>query len=94
MNNEQHLLIDDVRDFGDMKTCRNYHEGVLALQERQWDVLWLDYDMGIGCYNGMDVLEWLENNPAHHPKEINMVSLSPDARKTMQDKWNSIREKQ
>lgn len=92
-DDEKHLLIDDVRDFGEMRTCRTYHEGIAALQEQTWDVLWLDWDMGIGCYGGMDVLEWLEKHPQHHPKEINMVSLNPDAREKMKAKWQEIRTK-
>lgn len=81
---ERHLLIDDERDFGPMRTARNYHEGILALQEEVWDVLWLDYDMGVGCYTGMDVLTWLENNPQHLPKTIQMITISVDYRKKMQ----------
>lgn len=92
-DSEKHLLIDDVRDFGDMRTCRNYHEGIAALQEQTWDVLWLDYDMGIGCYSGMDVLTWLEENPQHHPKEVKMVSLNPDARRDMAAKWAAMKSK-
>lgn len=91
---EQHLLIDDQRDFGPMRTCRNYHEGILALQEQTWDVLWLDYDMGIGCYSGMDVLAWLELNPQHLPKKIQMVSLSPDARREMGVRAKAIYERE
>lgn len=86
MSKERHLLIDDVRDFGPMRTARNYHEGIVALQEEVWDVLWLDYDMGIGCYDGMDVLTWLEENLQHLPKQIQMVSLSPDCREKMRAK--------
>jgi len=93
MNDEQHLLIDDVRDFGPMRTCRNYFEGIQALQEHRWDVLWLDYDMGTGCYNGMDVLDWLDQNPAHLPKDVKMVSLSPDMRRLMAERWKDIQAK-
>ncbi len=88
---ENHLLIDDNRDFGPMRTCRNYFEGIAALQEQVWDVLWLDFDLGIGCYSGMDVLTWLEQHPQHHPKVIKMISFNPIARKTMAEKWESIR---
>lgn len=87
---EQHLLIDDVRDFGPMRTCRNYHDGIQALQEQTWDVLWLDYDLGIGCWSGMDVLAWLELNPQYLPKQIKFVSFSPDARREMKARAEAL----
>jgi CheY-like chemotaxis protein len=72
--NENELLIDDKRIYP-IRTCRNYQEGITALQEKTWDKLYLDWDMGTGCMNGFDVLYWLEKNPQHLPRQIEMLTL-------------------
>ena len=84
------LLIDDKRDLSANRVCRNYFDGIAALQEELWDVLWLDYDLGVGCYTGQDVLTWLESNLKHLPLAITCISSSDHYRTLMQEKANAM----
>ena len=72
--NENELLIDDKRIYP-IRTSRNYEDGIAALKEKTWEVLYLDWDMGQGCMNGFDVLYWLEKNKQHLPMRIEMLTL-------------------
>ena len=40
------LLIDDFRDLPSDRTERNYKDGIEALKAEQWDILYLDHDLG------------------------------------------------
>lgn len=77
------LLIDDRRIFPCDKVAKTYAEGLLALAETQWDVLYIDHDLGTDK-TGYDILCWLEQNPQHVPKKIIVVSQNPSGRARMQ----------
>lgn len=80
------LLIDDARTLEVTQTARNYADGIAALQERQWDVLYLDHDLGDFSgpngreRTGYDVVCWLEQNPEFMPKKVVVVSSNPVGR--------------
>lgn len=82
------LLIDDVRTMPVDKIVRTYDEGIQALQENKWDIVWLDHDLG--CfkdgkeYTGYTILCWLEENPRFLPKNIRLVTSNPVGRARMQ----------
>ena len=40
------LLIDDQRNLPADRVARTYQEGIDALAERHWDILYLDHDLG------------------------------------------------
>jgi len=85
----QTLLIDDMRNIEATRVARTYADGIAALQERQWDVLYLDHDLGDFSgpggseRNGYHVVCWLEANPEHLPKRIELVSSNPVGRKNI-----------
>lgn len=85
----RYLLIDDVRDFNCERTCRTVKEGIEALQEESWDVLFLDHDMGL-TESGMDVLIWLEANLRYLPKEIRVITMNPVARPIMEERVRQL----
>lgn len=80
------LLIDDMRNIETTRVARTYDDGIAALQERQWDVLYLDHDLGDFSgpngseRNGYHVVCWLEANPQFLPKQIVVVSSNPVGR--------------
>lgn len=80
------LLIDDLRNIEATRVARTYDEGILALQEDNWDLLYLDHDYGDIDPNktGYGVMCWLEVNQKHLPKRIFIVSSNPVGRKSMQ----------
>ena len=60
------LLIDDCRNLNCDRTERTFIGGLKALQEKIWDELYLDHDLGIFEGNektGYDIMCWLEANP-------------------------------
>ena len=89
---ERHLLIDDIRTLNCDKIARTYEEGIAALQEEKWDVLWLDHDLGFMHYGkdysdektGYDIMCWLEEHPEHLPGRIEIVSSNPVGRERIQ----------
>jgi hypothetical protein len=82
----QTLLIDDKRTLDVTRIVRNYNDGIAALQERQWDVLYLDHDLGDFTgpngseRNGYHIVCFLEANPEFLPKRIEVVSSNPVGR--------------
>lgn len=71
------LLIGDKRDLDNATCARTFAAGIKQLQTKQWDFLYLDYDLGglIGAdEHGMAVLRWLKDNPTHRPQAIYLVS--------------------
>lgn len=83
------LLIDDQRNIESERVARTYEDGLAALQEGEWDILYLDHDLG--CfdargkeYTGYDVLCWLEQNLAFLPKSIVLVTSNPSGRLRME----------
>lgn len=78
------LLIDDFRILPSAdRTERNYEGGIKALQEENWDLLYLDHDLGPG-QTGYDIMRWLEEHPQSLPKEIILITQNPVGRKMMQ----------
>lgn len=80
------LLIDDRRALAVDRTARNYADGIAALSEARWDVLYLDHDLGDFSgpggreMTGYDVMCWIEANPEHMPGEIVCVSDNASGR--------------
>jgi CheY-like chemotaxis protein len=80
-------LIDDEPEkkhfqIGVDRIARTYGEGIAALQERRWDLLLLDHDLGEFDADGNEltghsVATWLENNPSYLPIQVVAVSRSP-----------------
>jgi CheY-like chemotaxis protein len=81
------LLIDDKPDSKAFavtvdRVARSYQEGISALQERRWDLLLLDHDLGEFDeqgkeYTGHSIATWLEENPRYLPLEVVAVSRNP-----------------
>lgn len=84
------LLIDDQRNLPADRIARSYSEGVAALAEQHWDVLYLDHDLGdfsgIGGQEltGYDVACWLEQHPQHLPDRIEIVTSNPVGRRRIE----------
>lgn len=80
------LLIDDQRNLPADRVARTYQEGIDALAEGHWDVLYLDHDLGdfsgVGGreLTGYDIACWLERNPQHLPDRIEIVTNNPAGR--------------
>lgn len=83
------LLIDDQRNLDVDAVARDYFEGIQQLKKSQWDVLYLDHDLG--CFHpetgreltGYDVICWLEANPRYVPRTIKLVTSNPVGRSRM-----------
>jgi hypothetical protein len=94
------LLIDSIRDFKtlgidstrDDYIATSYLDGVLALKNSVWDILYLDHDLkDIKTIagkkvekTGYDVMCWLASNPQFLPKRIVLVAHSSIGRHKMQ----------
>lgn len=90
---ERHLLIDDCRNLGIEYVARTYDAGIEMLKMGEWDMLWLDHDLGAirKCYSdrdyeltGYDILCWLEEHPEYLPKKITVVSGNPSGAERME----------
>lgn len=80
------LVIDDKRYFPEnyldtYSYARTYDDGIKALKNGKWDMLFLDHDLG--CfkdgreYTGYDIACWLEENPEYLPNEVICISSNP-----------------
>ncbi len=84
------LLIDDQRNLPADRVARTYKEGVEALRERHWDVLYLDPDLGDFSgiegreRTGYDVACWLEEHPQFLPDRIEIVTNNPAGRRKIE----------
>lgn len=81
------LLIDDLRNMDVTRTARNYNDGIEALKEGGWEVLYLDHDLADYSEGvertGYDVMCWIEVNPELKPGRIEIVSQNPVGRQKM-----------
>ncbi|MCK5020932.1 MAG: hypothetical protein KAS32_28215 [Candidatus Peribacteraceae bacterium] len=82
------LTIDDMRTISGTHQVRTYEDGIEALRKEEWDILYLDHDLG--CfddngreYTGYDILCWLESNQQYLPKRIELLTSNPVGRKRM-----------
>ena len=77
------LLIDDQRNLPADRVARTFQEGIEALREQHWEVLYLDHDLGDFSIidgrelTGYDVACWLEENPQFLPDRIEIVTSNP-----------------
>ena len=84
------LLIDDQRNLPADRVARTYKDGIEALREQHWDLLYLDHDLGdfSGVEGreliGYDVACWLEENPQFLPDRIEIVTSNPAGRRKIQ----------
>jgi len=80
------LLIDDQRNLPADRVARTFKEGIEALREQHWDLLYLDHDLGDFSevdgreLTGYDVACWLEQHPQHLPDRIEIVTNNPAGR--------------
>lgn len=84
---ESTLLIDDIRTINVDRIARTYEEGIAALQEKRWDVLYLDHDLGdksVPEKTGYTIVCWLEQHPEHLPGKIVLVTNNGSGRERMQ----------
>ena len=96
------LLIDDTREpgtcgipIGNIVVTRNPIDGIEQLEISLWDTLYLDHDLGFFSSDGkevtgMDILIFLENNPQHLPKDIQIVSSNAAVRAKMEKIVNKL----
>jgi hypothetical protein len=80
------LLIDDLRDIAAQRVARTYDEGIQALKDGSWDILYLDHDLGDPDEKktGYGVMCFLEENEQFLPRKIVLVTSNPVGRKNMQ----------
>ena len=84
------LLIDDQRNLPADRVARTYQEGIDALAEQHWDLVYLDHDLGdySGAggreMTGYDIACWLERNPQHLPNRIEIVTNNPAGRRNIE----------
>lgn len=83
LHEKKTLLIDDERNIDADRVAKTYDEGIEALKERIWDVLYLDHDLGLGK-TGYDIMNWLEEHPEHLPDRIIIISANPVGRRNME----------
>lgn len=80
------LLIDDQRNLPADRVARTFKEGIDALAEQHWDLLYLDHDLGDFSgidgreLTGYDIACWLELNQQHLPDRIEIVTNNPAGR--------------
>lgn len=88
------LLIDDFRDFNVDRVARTYEEGITALKEEEWDVLYLDHDLGQSDgKDGYGIACFLERNPQYRPKKIVLVTANPVGRENIERCLSNFYEK-
>jgi len=84
------LLIDDKRNLPADRVARTFQEGIDALTEQHWNLLYLDHDLGDFSgtggreMTGYDIACWLEQNPQHLPDRIEVVSNNPAGRRNIE----------
>lgn len=84
------LLIDDQRNLHADRVARTYREGIEALSEQHWDLLYLDHDLGdfsgVGGreLTGYDIACWLEQDPHFLPDRIEIVTNNPAGRRNIE----------
>lgn len=88
------LLIDDVRNIEATKIARTFDEGISALKEEVWDILYLDHDLAEEDpkKTGYGIMCFLEENKQYLPKEIILVTSNPVGRKQMEVIINKLYE--
>ena len=84
------LLIDDQRNLPADRVARTYREGIEALREQHWDLLYLDHDLGDFSgiegreLTGYDVACWLEENPQFLPDKVEIITSNPAGRRNIE----------
>lgn len=84
------LVIDDRRTLEGARIARTYAEGIAALAERHWDVLYLDHDLGDFSgpdgreLTGYSVMCWLEEHREHLPGKIVVVTDNGSGRQKIE----------
>ncbi len=81
------LYVDDMREFppgDDFICCRDAEDAIWQLSIRKFDYVSLDYDLGWGEKNGLDILIWMRDTGKIPPK-INIHSTHVWGRQAMKD---------
>lgn len=97
------LLIDDIRNedyiqstYGERptKVVRTYDEAIEALKEGNWDLVYLDHDLGDyqdGTERtGYTLMNFLESNQQYLPKNITFVTANPVGRQQMMSVYRKL----
>lgn len=86
------LWVDDIRNppNSDFTVVRTYADAIKQLETDQYDVIWLDHDLGDFSngreYTGYDVVLWLcerKHNGGVVPNLYNMLTSNPVGRTNM-----------
>ena len=80
------LFVDDTRDFPKVgfECCRDAHVAKVHMTIMEFAYISLDYSLGRGCENGLDILIWMKENNIFVP-EINIHSNHLIGRELMYD---------
>ena len=84
------LLIDDQRNVPADRVARTYKEGIDALAQQHWELVYLDHDLGDFSgdggreLTGYDIACWLEHNPQFLPDRMEIVTSNPADRKKIE----------
>lgn len=80
------LFVDDTREFPKWgyECCRDADTAILMLSLMKFDHISLDYSLGSGCKNGLDILIWMKQNHIVVP-QINIHSNHILGRERMYD---------
>lgn len=75
----------------DLDIVETSKEAIKKLQDNDYDVLFLDHDLGgkimtpSGENTGYEVAQWLSNNPDRMPKQIYLHTLNPVGQQNMKN---------
>lgn len=82
------LMIDDLRPLEDCPNgviARTYDKGIELLEQGDWDILYLDHDLGdIDPHKtGYGICKWIEANPKKRPGMIVVITSNIVGRDNM-----------
>ena len=93
-NEERHKVFRRNMDISGVNVVifEHVNDCIKALNDKEWDMLFLDHDLGGEVFvesdgkvqTGWHVAKWLNENPDRQPPRIFLHSLNPDGRKNMQ----------
>lgn len=85
------LLIDDMRNILADRVCRTFEEGLEAIKEGGWGILYLDHDLGDAQdRSGYDIIRYIEENQELRPDVVIIVSSNPVGVKNIQAALKSM----
>ena len=83
-----HIIAEEVET---VTTVRNIKGAIAAIEGKTWDIVYLDHDMG--PETGMELLDWLQQNPEHlQHMDIVCVSFNPVGKQRIEAKVKDLRQ--